>query len=113
MTIKDELNEKMGYTLLFDDITQINNLQKELEKLNQSLENKVNLRTIQLQEEIEKQILQRKKYQTFDAMTSQRPYNIIKTHEEALYEIVSCSEKQYDMTIVKIFQELVKNNEIS
>ncbi len=92
MTIKDELNEKMGYILFFDDITQINNLQKELEKLNQSLENKVNLRTIQLQEEIEKQILQRKKYQT-----------LFDNSQDAVAE---CNEKGIIVNVNESFERL-------
>ncbi|NMC67350.1 MAG: diguanylate cyclase [Spirochaetales bacterium] len=92
MSIKDEFSEKIGYLLLFDDISEITNLQDELEKLNESLGEKINLRTIQLQNEMEKQILQRKKYQT-----------LFDNSQDAVAE---CNEKGIIVNINESFERL-------
>jgi diguanylate cyclase (GGDEF) domain/uncharacterized domain HDIG len=47
---------------------------------------------------------------SFDAMTSNRPYNTIKTYEEAVEEIIRCSGTQFDPDIAKAFAEVVTNN---
>ncbi|HAM52318.1 MAG TPA: hypothetical protein DCP92_17090 [Nitrospiraceae bacterium] len=44
---------------------------------------------------------------TFDAMTSDRPYRKRKTREEAINEIVSLSGKQFDPKVVAAFKEWV------
>ena len=43
---------------------------------------------------------------SYDAMTNQRPYNVVKTHDEAIKEIVENAGKQFDSDIVKIFLEI-------
>lgn len=48
---------------------------------------------------------------TFDAMTTSRPYQDAKTPEEALEEMSSLSH-EYDPELFKIFTELVKNKVI-
>ncbi len=62
--IVDEFKDEVGYILIFEDISQITNLQRQLKELNENLEKIVEQRTSQLQNEIEKQILEKKKYQT-------------------------------------------------
>ena len=47
---------------------------------------------------------------SFDAMTSNRPYNTIKNYEEAIKEIIRCSGTQFDPDIAKAFAEVVTNN---
>ena len=47
---------------------------------------------------------------SYDAMISQRPYNKIKTKEEAIDEIINGSEKQYDPFLVNVFIKVVKEN---
>lgn len=47
---------------------------------------------------------------SFDAMTSNRPYNTIKTYEEAVEELIRCSGTQFDPDIAKAFAEVVTNN---
>ncbi|EGT3617532.1 diguanylate cyclase [Clostridium perfringens] len=47
---------------------------------------------------------------SFDAMTSNRPYNKRKTYEEGLEELNRCSGTQFDSKIVKIFTEVVREN---
>jgi HD-GYP domain-containing protein (c-di-GMP phosphodiesterase class II) len=47
---------------------------------------------------------------SFDAMTSNRPYNTRKTYEEGIEEIISCSGTQFDPAITKAFAEVVKSN---
>lgn len=42
---------------------------------------------------------------TFDAMTTNRPYRSARTFEEALQEIVRFSGKQFDPTVVEAFQK--------
>ncbi|WDU82776.1 HD-GYP domain-containing protein [Caloramator sp. Dgby_cultured_2] len=42
----------------------------------------------------------------YDAMTNSRPYNIVKTHEEAIEEIKRCSGTQFDPKIANVFLEV-------
>lgn len=46
---------------------------------------------------------------SFDAMTSQRPYQITKTFEQAFEELRRCSGSQFDPQIVELFIEAVSN----
>ncbi|MGM0652669.1 MAG: diguanylate cyclase [Bacillota bacterium] len=46
----------------------------------------------------------------FDAMTSQRPYNTIKTPGEAMKEIKKCSGCQFDPKLVPIFLTILKEH---
>lgn len=50
---------------------------------------------------------------SFDAMTSNRPYSKRKTHEEAIEELKKCSGTQFDPEIVKKFIEVIKENKNS
>ncbi|KYH34758.1 cyclic di-GMP phosphodiesterase response regulator RpfG [Clostridium tepidiprofundi DSM 19306] len=43
----------------------------------------------------------------YDAMTNPRPYNKIKSHEEAIEEIKKCSGTQFDPKVVDIFISIV------
>ncbi|MEF9950989.1 MAG: diguanylate cyclase [Clostridium sp.] len=45
---------------------------------------------------------------SFDAMTSNRPYNKCKSFEEAMEELTLCSGKQFDPNIVEAFNEVLK-----
>ncbi len=45
---------------------------------------------------------------SFDAMTSNRPYTRRKTYEEAVEELERCSGTQFDPTIARSFIELIK-----
>jgi diguanylate cyclase (GGDEF)-like protein len=47
---------------------------------------------------------------SFDAMTSNRPYNKRKTYDEALAELDKCRCGQFDPDIVKAFIEVIKEN---
>jgi len=47
---------------------------------------------------------------SFDAMTSNRPYNTRKTYEEGIEEIQRCIETQFDPKIAKAFIEVVTSN---
>lgn len=47
---------------------------------------------------------------SFDAMTSSRPYNKRKTYDEGLVELERCSGTQFDPEIVGIFSDVVKEN---
>lgn len=47
---------------------------------------------------------------SFDAMTSNRPYNIPKTYEEAFEELRMCSGIQFDPELVAVFIEVVNKN---
>ncbi|MGG5462160.1 diguanylate cyclase [Clostridium sp. B9] len=47
---------------------------------------------------------------SFDAMTSSRPYNKRKTYEEGIEELKRCSGTQFDPQIVEIFTQVVKEN---
>lgn len=45
---------------------------------------------------------------SYDAMTNLRPYNKVKTHDEAIEEIKKCSGSQFDPNIVSVFIDLFK-----
>ena len=47
---------------------------------------------------------------SFDAMTSNRPYNKRKTYEEAIIELRKCSGTQFDPFIVEKFIEVIKES---
>lgn len=47
---------------------------------------------------------------SFDAMTSNRPYNKRKTYKEAIDELKRCSDSQFDPAIVEAFVEIIKEN---
>lgn len=49
---------------------------------------------------------------SFDAMTSNRPYNIPKTYEEAFEELTQCMGTQFDPQLVPHFIAVMKNNRI-
>lgn len=44
----------------------------------------------------------------FDAMTSNRPYSLAKTFDEAIQELKDCSSTQFDPEIVKVFIKVLK-----
>ena len=48
---------------------------------------------------------------SFDAMTSNRPYNNRKTYDEGLIELERCSGTQFDPEIVKAFVEAIRSND--
>jgi diguanylate cyclase (GGDEF)-like protein len=47
---------------------------------------------------------------SFDAMTSNRPYNKRKTYEEAVEELKRCSGTQFDPQIAEVFCEVILEN---
>lgn len=47
---------------------------------------------------------------SFDAMTSNRPYNKRKTYKEGIDELIRCSDSQFDPNIVNSFIEVIKEN---
>lgn len=47
---------------------------------------------------------------SFDAMTSNRPYSKIKTHDEAIYELRRCKGSQFDPDIAEAFIEVIEEN---
>lgn len=47
---------------------------------------------------------------SFDAMTSSRPYNTRKTYEEGIEEIEKCSGTQFDPEIARAFIEVIRSN---
>lgn len=47
---------------------------------------------------------------SFDAMTSNRPYSKRKTHDEAIEELKICSGTQFDPNIAKAFIEVIEEN---
>lgn len=49
---------------------------------------------------------------SFDAMTSERPYGSVKTFEEGLEELKIFSGKRYDPEIVKVFVEIIEENKL-
>ncbi|NKF07398.1 diguanylate cyclase [Clostridium gasigenes] len=50
---------------------------------------------------------------SFDAMTSNRPYNKRKTYEEAVEELIKFSGAQFDPEIVKAFIQVIEENKDS
>ena len=48
---------------------------------------------------------------SFDAMTSNRPYNNRKTYDEGLIELERCSGTQFDHEIVKAFVEAIRSSD--
>lgn len=48
---------------------------------------------------------------SFDAMTSNRPYNNRKTYDEGLIELERCSGTQFDPEIVKAFVEAIRSSD--
>lgn len=50
---------------------------------------------------------------SFDAMTSNRPYSDRKTYEEAKEELIKCSNTQFDPHIANAFVEVLKENSIN
>ena len=48
---------------------------------------------------------------SFDAMTSSRPYNKRKTYKEAIEELKKCSGTQFDKDIVDAFIQVIMENE--
>lgn len=47
---------------------------------------------------------------SFDAMTSNRPYNKIKSYQEAIEELKVCSGTHFDPELAKIFIEVIEEN---
>lgn len=47
---------------------------------------------------------------SFDAMTSDRPYNTRMTYEEAILELEICSGTQFDPYIANVFIEVIRSN---
>ncbi|AGK98405.1 bifunctional diguanylate cyclase/phosphohydrolase [Clostridium pasteurianum] len=47
---------------------------------------------------------------SFDAMTSNRPYSKVKTYDEAMGELKKCSGTQFDPSIANAFIEVIKEN---
>lgn len=47
---------------------------------------------------------------SFDAMTSNRPYNRAKTYEEAIEELRKCGGTQFDTDIAEAFIQVIKEN---
>jgi diguanylate cyclase (GGDEF)-like protein/putative nucleotidyltransferase with HDIG domain len=47
---------------------------------------------------------------SFDAMTSNRPYNTRKTYEDGIHELEICSGTQFDPEISKAFIEVIRSN---
>ena len=50
---------------------------------------------------------------SFDAMTSKRPYSEVKTYDEAAEEIKKCSGTQFDPYIAEAFIEVIKENKMN
>ena len=48
---------------------------------------------------------------SFDAMTSNRPYNKRKSDSEGILELERCSGTHFDPQIVKAFVEVIKRND--
>ena len=46
---------------------------------------------------------------TYDAMTSDRPYRKALSHEEAIQEIVRCKGKQFDAELIEIALDVLQN----
>lgn len=47
----------------------------------------------------------------FDAMTSQRPYNVVKTEKEAVAELKRCAGSQFDPQIVEVFLSVLEEQD--
>ncbi|WP_244532532.1 diguanylate cyclase [Mesobacillus persicus] len=47
---------------------------------------------------------------SFDAMTTERPYQPTKTFEEAIVELRECAGKQFDSEFVELFIEMIESN---
>ncbi|MDR3598436.1 diguanylate cyclase [Clostridium sp.] len=47
---------------------------------------------------------------SFDAMTSNRPYNTRKTYEEGIEELERCSGEQFDPELAQAFIEVIRSN---
>jgi len=45
---------------------------------------------------------------TYDALTTNRPYRKARTHEEAVKEIVRCSGAQHDSSVVDVFVSILR-----
>lgn len=50
---------------------------------------------------------------SYDAMTSNRPYNIRKSIAEATEELIKCKETHFDPDIVDLFIDLIKENPLA
>ncbi len=50
---------------------------------------------------------------SFDAMTSTRPYRTALSHETALQELVTCSGRQFDPAVVEAFLDVYKTGALS
>jgi HD-GYP domain-containing protein (c-di-GMP phosphodiesterase class II) len=50
---------------------------------------------------------------SFDAMTSERPYNKPRSKEEAVQEIKRCAGTQFDPDIVDLFVEVIDEGKVS
>ncbi len=50
---------------------------------------------------------------SFDAMTSERPYQKTKTFEEAIQELRDCSGKQFDPILVEQFIQMMQEQNIN
>jgi len=48
---------------------------------------------------------------SFDSMTSKRPYNKIKSYQEAVEELKRCSGTHFDPELTKIFIEVIEENQ--
>ncbi|KHF38682.1 diguanylate cyclase [Halalkalibacter okhensis] len=48
---------------------------------------------------------------SFDAMTTERPYQATKTFEEAIMELEQCAGKQFDPEFVPVFIEMIREEE--
>ena len=50
---------------------------------------------------------------TYDAMTSHRPYRKARTREDAVAELNRCAGSQFDPEMVRVFEETLKEEELS
>lgn len=48
---------------------------------------------------------------SFDAMTSNRPYGVAKTFDEGIEELRVCSSKQFDSEIVEVFVKILRSKD--
>lgn len=48
---------------------------------------------------------------SFDAMTSNRPYNRRRTYDEAIEELIRCSGTHFDPELVKVFIDVIRTNQ--